>query len=96
MLRTLNMLALLAMFAAVFVLYAIKYDTRKLEKQVAQQARLIERFETDIQVLRAERALLASPQRIEKLARRQGMRPIEPKQIRGEGDLPSTWERRER
>ena len=78
--RMLNMLALMATIAAAFVLYAIKYDTRRLEQRVQQQQRFIERSESDIRVLQAERAHLARPERLEALARKQGLRPIAPGQ----------------
>lgn len=80
MMRILNMLALMATISAAFVLYAIKYDTRQLEERIAAQKRTIERTENDIAVLRAERAHLARPDRIEALAIRQGLRPIRPAQ----------------
>jgi len=88
------MLALMVTFVAAFVLYAIKYDTRKLEQRVERQSRLIERTESDIRVLQAERAHLARPQRIEALARRQGLRPIDPAQYGRIVDQPFSRARR--
>ena len=77
--------------ASAFVLYAVTYETRRLEHHVADQARIIEKTRLDIAVLRAERAYLARPERIEEMARKIGLAPIEPRQIEA---LPVTGERR--
>ncbi len=74
-----------------FVLYAVTYETRRLEHHVADQARIIEKTRLDIAVLRAERAYLARPERIEEIARKIGLAPIEPRQIEA---LPATGEQR--
>ena len=66
--------------ASAFVLYAMSYETRRLELLVNAQARTVEKTNLDIAVLRAERAYLARPDRIETLARRIGLAPIEPRQ----------------
>lgn len=66
--------------ASAFVLYAVTYETRRLEQHVAAQARTIEKTRLDIAVLRAERAYLARPERIEEMARKIGLGPIEPRQ----------------
>jgi cell division protein FtsL len=67
--------------ASAFVLYAISYETRRLELLVSMQARTIEKTRLDIAVLRAERAYLARPERIEELARKIGLAPIDPRQV---------------
>lgn len=72
--------AFLAISSA-FLLYGLSYDTRQLEASVAAQERLAERARSDISVLKAERAHLARPDRIEPLARAQGLLPITDKQI---------------
>jgi cell division protein FtsL len=77
--------------ASAFVLYAVTYETRRLEQHVAAQARAIEKTRLDIAVLRAERAYLARPERVEELARKIGLAPIDPRQYEA---LPSTGERR--
>ena len=66
--------------ASAFVLYAISYETRRLELHVNAQLRTVEKTGLDIAVLRAERAYLARPNRIEALARKIGLAPIEPRQ----------------
>jgi cell division protein FtsL len=77
--------------ASAFVLYAISYETRRLELLVSVQGRTIEKTRLDIAVLRAERAYLARPERIEELARKIGLAPIDPRQVEL---LPSAHERR--
>ena len=67
--------------ASAFVLYAVTYDTRRLEHHVASQARAIDKAHLDIAVLRAECAYLARPERIEEMARKAGLAPIDPRQI---------------
>ena len=66
--------------ASAFVLYAMSYETRRLELHVNAQMRTVEKTNLDIAVLRAERAYLARPDRIEALARQIGLAPIEPRQ----------------
>lgn len=60
-----------------FILYAINYDARQIEYETRQLSYEIERTRRDIAVLKAERALLASPQRIARLARQLKLRPAE-------------------
>jgi cell division protein FtsL len=76
--------------ASAFVLYAVTYETRRLEHHVADQVRAVEKTRLDIAVLRAERAYLARPERIEQLARKIGLGPIEPRQYEM---LPANGER---
>ncbi|WP_295558777.1 cell division protein FtsL [uncultured Hyphomicrobium sp.] len=72
--------AFLAISSA-FLLYGLSYDTRQLEARVAAQERLAERARSDISVLKAERAHLARPARIEPLARAQGLVPLTDQQV---------------
>jgi cell division protein FtsL len=76
MIRFLALMSAFLTLGSAFALYAIKYDTRRLEAQVQTDERSIERLEGDIAVLKAERAYLARPERIERLARAQGLRAI--------------------
>jgi cell division protein FtsL len=78
--RTINWVLTLATLAAAFALYAIKYDTRRLEVRVQAQERALEKAESDVTVLIAERAHLSRPERLEPLARLQGLEPIAPGQ----------------
>ncbi len=76
--------AFLAISSA-FLLYGLSYDTRQLEARVAAQERLADQARSDISVLKAERAHLARPDRIEPLARAQGLAPITDKQFADQG-----------
>jgi len=67
--------------ASAFLLYAINYDTRLLEDRVQAQERAIEEARRDIAVLKAERAHLGRPDRIEPIARAQGLRPASEQQL---------------
>lgn len=73
--------------ASAFVLYASAYETRRLELHVAAQSRTVDKTRLDIAVLRAERAYLMRPERIEQLARANGLAPIDPRQYE---PLPGT------
>jgi cell division protein FtsL len=73
MLRALTFIAAVTALLCAVALYAVNYDTRKLEAHVQSQERLAERLENDIVVLKAERAFLARPERIEREARKLGL-----------------------
>lgn len=88
MLRMLCVVAAFLMLASAFALYSIKYDTRRLEAAVQKKERALEKLEADIAVLKAEKAYLARPERIEKLARRQGLEPIREQQYVEIGAAP--------
>ncbi len=75
--RALNWLLILAALAATVALYAISYDTRSLEAKVLAEEHALEHIAVDIAILRAERAHLARPERLEPLARELGMAPID-------------------
>lgn len=72
--------AFLAISSA-FLLYGLSYDTRQLEARVAAQERSADKARSDIAVLKAERAHLARPERIEPLARAQGLAPLSDRQF---------------
>jgi cell division protein FtsL len=78
---------LLAVVAAV-ALYAIAYDTRRLEARVHALEKTAERAESDIAVAKAELSHLARPERIEPLARAQGLAPPTRQQFVTEDRLP--------
>ena len=78
--RMFNGILLLATLTATVALYTITYDARRLEAKVQAQERALERAERDVNVLRAERAHLARPERLEPLARELGLAPIEGRQ----------------
>jgi len=86
MLRLSPVIAIAALLGSAFLLYGVKYETRRLEIEVQAKERAAERAQSDIAVLRAERAHLSRPDRIEPLARSMGLRPPVPAQFRRVGD----------
>ena len=79
--------------ASAWTLYSESSSTRVLEQRIQAAERERERIIGDIAVLKAERAYLARPSRIEAAARALGMRPaLERQYVRiGEvtqGDMP--------
>lgn len=79
--RTANWIVMLLTLASAFALYAIKYDTRRLELIVQEKERSLERAENDVAILKAERAHLARPERLEPLARELGLAPLAGRQF---------------
>ncbi len=89
MLRLVLPLSVLAALVSAFFLYATKHDTRAIEARVKAREREIEKAVSDIAVLKAERAHLARPERIEPLARAYGLMPPSAQQIvRTEASAP--------
>jgi cell division protein FtsL len=78
--RRLNWFLIVITLTSVFALYAIKYDTRQLEVKVQAQERALEKAQNDVTVLRAERAHLSRPERLEPLARALGLAPLRAQQ----------------
>ena len=79
--RIVILAALILTIASAFVLYSSNYDTRQLEARVFEQERAIEKARSDISVLKAERAHLGRPERIEPLARSLGLGPASEQQL---------------
>lgn len=73
----LMLIAAIMMLAAATTLYAVSYDTRQIEAKVRAAERNAERLRGEIAILRAERAYLSRPERIEPHARAIGLRPVE-------------------
>lgn len=67
--------------SSAFLLYGLNYDTRQLEARVAQEELAVAKARSDIAVLKAERAYLTRPERIEPLARAQGLAAATDKQF---------------
>lgn len=61
--------------ASAYFLYSESVATRRLDARVQQTERLREQLESEIAVLKAERAYLSRPGRIEPAALALGMRP---------------------
>ena len=74
-------LAVASTLVAAFVLYSITHETRVLEARVQARERAIEKAHGDISVLKAERAHLLRPERIEPIARALGFAPPSAQQI---------------
>jgi cell division protein FtsL len=79
--RIVNLAAFALALASAFLLYGINYDTRRLEARVQGEERAIEGARNDIAVLKAERAHLGRPERIEPIARAQGLQPAAEQQL---------------
>jgi len=73
--------AIFMALASAFLLYGLNYDTRLIEQRVRWAEAEAAKARSDIAVLKAERAHLARPERIEPLARAQGLRPPTEKQF---------------
>jgi cell division protein FtsL len=82
MARVLTFAAGALTIAAATGLYLLKHDTQRLESEVHRLERAVEKAESDIAVLKAEKAYLARPDRIDTLARRQGLGPARESQYR--------------
>lgn len=78
--RMFAVVAGLAAVAAAAAVYALKQETRRVESEVHALERAIERAESDIAGLKAERYWLGRPERIDQLSREQGLGPIHPTQ----------------
>ncbi len=84
MARVRDLAAGLLTIAAATALYSLKHDTRRIEADVLAQERSVDKALNDIAALKAERAYLGRPERIETLARSQGLEPIRSQQyLRG-------------
>jgi cell division protein FtsL len=79
--RLLNVTAFFFAVTSALLLYALNYDTRRIEAEVQAKERLAERAREDIAVLKAERGTLARPDRIDGLARQLGLGPPKPEQF---------------
>lgn len=79
--RTLNLGVMALTLASAFLLYGINYDTRLMDKHLQEKERAIEKARSDIAILKAERAHLARPERIEPLARALGLQPVSERQL---------------
>jgi cell division protein FtsL len=81
MLRFVNVCLVIAVAAGACGLYVLKTDTRRLEAFVQSQERTRDRLVDDIAVLKAERAHLSRPERLEVAARALGLQPLDAKQL---------------
>lgn len=79
--RLLTTTSIFLALASAFLLYGLNYDTRLLEARVQQDEAAVQQARSDIAVLKAERAHLTRPERIEPLARAQGLAAATDKQF---------------
>lgn len=79
--RLLTTTSIFLALSSAFLLYGLNYDTRQLEARVQDEERGVEQARSDISVLKAERAFLTRPERIEPLARAQGLAAATDKQF---------------
>ncbi len=95
-----NLIACSLTLASAYFLYAESTATRRLEAKIQAAELRREKLETDISVLRAERAHLARPARIEPAAKAMGMRLpatddyIEFNRLLADGPAPSPQQAR--
>lgn len=76
-----TLLAVLMMLSSAFALYGLGYDTRQIEDRVRKTEAAAEQLRSEISVLRADRAHLGRPERIEPHARALGLAPVQRGQI---------------
>lgn len=79
--RVLNFAAFFFALASAFLLYSLSYDTRRVEVQVQEKEQAANRARSDIAVLKAEKSHLSRPDRIDPIARAQGLAPPRPDQM---------------
>lgn len=79
--RLLNIVSFIFAVASAFLLYSLNYETRRIEAVVQAQERAADKARSDIAILKAERGHLSRPDRIDPLARAQGLGPPRPDQI---------------
>lgn len=79
--RMLSVASSFLALASAFMLYAVNYDARGRERNVYALQRVRDKAQGDIAILKAERAHLARPERVEPLARDLGLEPLSEKQI---------------
>lgn len=76
-----NIFAICLMLLSAFVLYTLNYDARLIETQVHFLDRRAAILRSDIALLKAEKAHLSRPERIEPFARSLGLQPLKAHQI---------------
>ena len=79
--RLLNVVSFCFMVASAFLLYSLNYETRRLESEVQAKERIADLARSDIAILKAERSHLSRPDRIDTIARAQGLGPPRPAQL---------------
>jgi len=81
--------AVVALIGSAFALYAISYDTGRLNTDVSELADKVAASQAEIAVLHAEKANLTRPARIDRLTKANlKLHPILPAQLGRVADLP--------
>ena len=94
MLRILMFLGASAALLSAFALYTVSYQTRQLSEANQRMENEIATTNSDIAIMRAERAYQMRPGRIEPLARKLGMEPVSgrqfitPRELHGQPSRP--------
>lgn len=93
--RLINFVALGVLLGLVFLIYELKYETRRLESRAAELSRSIEEEKDNLAVMRAEWSLVSRPERVAQMAERLlGLKPVKPEQIVPFQELAFQSERR--
>ena len=79
--RFYNLATASLMLGSACVLYGFNYDTRLIETNVRSLERRVEIAHNDIALLKAEKAHLSRPGRVDTYARQLGLEPVRPNQI---------------
>ena len=88
MLRLFNVVLVISVLCAAFVLYTLEHATRGAERRIARLEAGIAAKREAIKLLGAEWSNLTRPERLQKLAQEHlGLKPISPDQIVGLGEL---------
>lgn len=87
--RLLNAVAFFFAITSALFLYGLNYETRRLEANVQAMERAADKARSDIAVLKAERSHLSRPERIDGLARQQGLAPPRPDQLPSVAEMPA-------
>jgi len=86
MLRFITALSIAFTLIAAAGLYSVNYQTRALEHKLKTARDDLESLTREVETLKAERAFLARPERIEPIARNYGMQPARGEQFLQMGD----------
>ncbi len=88
MIKVLNGMLVIAVLVSAFFLYSLEYSTRALERQIAQQKKILSNERESIKLLNAEWSSLTRPERLQKLAEeRLNLVPLTASQTVAEVDL---------
>ena len=93
MIRMFTFLAVGLALLSAGTLYAVSHQTRQIAVNNVRKERQIQTLSRDIAILRAERAFLMRPERIEPLARKLGMQPVRGRQFMLRSELQTNIRR---